>query len=799
MSTQAFDSILLNGLIIELKAAGYTVPVEHVLAIQTILLSVSLNELELDELKYLVAPLIAKSPEEQTDIHNIVDIYIARETFRQRAPAKSQVYNYNDIQPGTFKFRSYKKTIISVWIIALVLACFTWVIRQTMLQHAFTDNLPVFTSSSDTIKKDSTGYSIPAPVAPVNKIAPKKAEEKPTGFLVEGLHAIPAKEKNINLQLSVILGIITGVILGFVVFRVKEPNYAANDNAENKAGLQSGSDGIQTQHQQAQQHTGKTIALPVLFNFLNSYHLIRDSSIFSSIKRNLRRPGIGNSLVFDTYKSITATARQGGIFSPAYTYPKQQRKYLVLVDESNIYDPVANLFNFFIQRLITAGLYIEKFSWQNNIQLLTDTRGNKLSLREVADNKPGYHLLIWGEGSRLLNKENIFSAWPSRAIITPTCIWDWGANEYRLQNEGFAIVPADSAAIDLLVKHITGRQDISRNTLQTSVTDVYSIKRSSFGTAEDIYKYLQDEVLFKLVCALAIHPRLDWNITIRLYNALVKKQSSEINLVRSDYDTLLKIARMPVLHTATLDDNLRLHLLYSLDRRTEMAARQTILAALNEATVQVQANTIMYEDLKQQILLNQFFLYAGDRKANKNYAPAKSEILHYWNILGDTVMKEYISSGKAAIMPKASDGSHLNITEFLVTEYKREVTKVNVLRVMATFIPALVIYLLLVTFKPAFAFPGNKYVYGQTPVTLVFKKDSCTNSIDSVSIKGNALEKPLSIATDKVLHSETILENMDYDVPVTIEYNYKGEAKTTIINCTDSLYIITLANCAKNK
>ena len=106
---------------------------------------------------------------------------------------------------------------------------------------------------------------------------------------------------------------------------------------------------------------------------------------------------------------------------------------------------------------------------------------------------------------------------------------------------------------------------------------------------------------------------LDWNLTLALYNAIIKNNANG-HTRESDYNTILKIARMPLLDDAVLSDSLRLWLLNNLDVRTEVMARKTIHAALEESKLSVPVNSAAYAELMAQLLINEFFLFANDRK-----------------------------------------------------------------------------------------------------------------------------------------------------------------------------------------
>jgi hypothetical protein len=305
-----------------------------------------------------------------------------------------------------------------------------------------------------------------------------------------------------------------------------------------------------------------------------------------------------------------------------------------------------------------------------------------------------------------------------------------------------------------------------------------------FNTAADVEAFLNDEALLQMVCALAIHPVVQWPVTVALYDALVKHGISG-----GDFNNLLKISRMPFIKKEVLPAGLRASLLRRMYRKTEVAAREVLLAMLQQAAASVQ-NGGALQQLQEQMRLHEFFLFACERKEFKKFEPAKRAILATWRSLDDNVMKEYAASGSAKLLPAKPGGNYMTVEEFMVQERSKEVTRVNVLRIATTLVPGILIYLFLIIFKPPFAYPKGSEMYGNNAVTVVFKKDSCSRSVDSVKFTGNNVDSNFVIHPDS-----TVLYNMEYDIPVMLQYRYRDLDKTTSIDCTDSLYIVHIINC----
>ena len=805
MASSNLNTILFNGLVARLKAAGYNVSVEHVLDVHALLLSFSLNEMKIEEIKYLLTPLLAKTKDEQLDIYSIIDSYIEEKTGNpviEASPFYPPFFNPpppEKKEPSIFK-REPELKIIAIVIGAMVTLALIGLLFRSGRTNAYSD--PGTSVAPDTTQTDTSAKGLATPANSIKKSAPVPFNNN--GFEVQELHAFEPKEKNINMQLSIILGLIAGVVVSFIVFRVKEYEYSADAGSSDKAAAPSTGNDYGKKTEATPGKTGVIDAgLPVSAQFLSNSDVISEDKNTIAIKKEMKKYGNGYTPEFNVTKSILSAVEKGGFYNLMFSYKKEQRKFLILLDASHTSGHIFNLFNFFIQGLASAGVLMEKYTYNGDVFIITDERKNSFALKELAFGKPEFNLVIFGDCRQFINpqtfladeqKMSVFNAWQYRAIITPVDMRDWQVAETQLQKFKFVVVPAETGAVHFLIKTITSRQELSRKAILKHLGNFYPVNDAVFETASDVAEYLADERLFQLVCALAIHPVLNWSITLALYDALVKKGDAKMVMAAGDYNTLLKVARMRFLNTAKLSSTLRLSFLQSLSKNTEVAARKKITALLQQAKLFVPVGSAAYAELEMQITMHQFFLYAYNRKEFKQYASSKSKILQYWRKLDDLVIKDFVKGGNATLMPVNNEGRHLTVMEFMLKERERDVRKVSFLRVLTTLMPALLIYCYLISFKPVFAYPKGSEVYGENPVTLFFKKDSCSALIDSIKLSGNNIAKAYNVNADS-----TVLDNMEYGTPVTIAYRLNGIEKTTFVDCTNSIYIIKVINCPQNR
>ena len=102
------------------------------------------------------------------------------------------------------------------------------------------------------------------------------------------------------------------------------------------------------------------------------------------------------------------------------------------------------------------------------------------------------------------------------------------------------------------------------------------------------------------------------------------------------------VVRIPWLHTNDIPEQMRAQLLYSIDRKTEIIARETLIHLLEEVKPGLQAGTPAFRELRLQQQMHGFFLYSHDPVRYRRYADERKTIMHYLNDLMDEPLKNYL-------------------------------------------------------------------------------------------------------------------------------------------------------------
>ena len=245
----------------------------------------------------------------------------------------------------------------------------------------------------------------------------------------------------------------------------------------------------------------------------------------------------------------------------------------------------------------------------------------------------GFHkLVVLGNGHELIDTsakyerqrpklredaDQLFGHWKHRFLLTPMPVESWTYREGVLHDR-FAIFPLDTKGLNNFVKYL--EQEVedeerppykmwSEKLLENQ--DGVDINYRNWRTAADHANYLQDHPhLFKWLCAAALYPKPEWDMTLAIGRAL-----SPVG-VDVTYDNLLILSRIPWLTNGDLSPRLRHQLMGALDTETERLARKAI-----ETELQAVAHTVKdgHANLEHQthLALQQFALNPKNAEAHK--------------------------------------------------------------------------------------------------------------------------------------------------------------------------------------
>ncbi len=268
---------------------------------------------------------------------------------------------------------------------------------------------------------------------------------------------------------------------------------------------------------------------------------------FTRIAAAMRRHRTEVSQRLDVPKTLRKTMDQGGYPRAVYASRKLSPEYLVLVDRRGYPDHLAWFLEEFLLRLQEEGVYIDWYEFEEDPRKVwrpneRRKRTQPVALSTLTSRYANHRLLIFGNASRLLDPasgalprwSSVFRQWPCRAFFDSEPPSDWGRSEQMVQASGFEVFPADRTGLARFIEQLNhtrysgdwlGRETPRLpNSLRpwAADTDAWEeedeedpSKEEQLAIVSGLRRYL-GEVGYTWLCACAVPPALDWNVTLCL-------------------------------------------------------------------------------------------------------------------------------------------------------------------------------------------------------------------------------------------------------------------------------------------
>ncbi|MGF2410723.1 hypothetical protein [Ferruginibacter sp.] len=392
---------------------------------------------------------------------------------------------------------------------------------------------------------------------------------------------------------------------------------------------------------------------PSVLPFRNRNYLPVHEQEIDNITK-LMRQRVKDSVSFlHVGKTIARAIDRGGFFDPVKEARTRQSEYLILIDEYNSNSQQVKIFEYLALMLKRHNVLTEVFYYRKEPKFcysINEPQG--ISLEKLYNKYQRHILLIFGEAYQLINTtdnsfdktyEALLNHWKHKAIITPVSFSDWQQKEKNIILPNIPIVPADMEGLVLLAEMLIAKENdvdiISR--LKNSKGVFYRTAGINFENINALIRYCNDanwaisykdgkqvNVLFEWIAALAVYPKIRWEITLAVGKAILEKYglAKELN-----YTTLLRVVRISWMKNGVMPDALRFELLKKLSLDNEKIARETILLLLKEIPEQeVDNNTGNVAEKEIQQIINEFTLYANDPVYYSSYRQSKYMFEKLW-------------------------------------------------------------------------------------------------------------------------------------------------------------------------
>jgi hypothetical protein len=315
----------------------------------------------------------------------------------------------------------------------------------------------------------------------------------------------------------------------------------------------------------------------------------------------------------DILRTVEATSRQGGLFTPRWRTKKREIEYLVLIQSLGQLDFEQARLQRMLQQLSTAGVPVASYYYVVDPRHLRefsstgDGTFREVNLTTVMERHGDSRLAVFSTGHELfhpltmrpLSWAKSLSVWPKRALLTPTPVEHWGVAEQLLRDElGFSLVSSrPRGLIDMATAFGAEEQqkpespslqppqsELMESTELRYVTDFAPSSSESANINAQLQMYLGQRG-YEWLALCCLYPQLDLNLAIHLRYFLDSLDHQSAVEFAIDEDILARMASLVWFRHGFLPTWLRRGILDSLARQRRRAIRKSLSDLLSSAHV----------------------------------------------------------------------------------------------------------------------------------------------------------------------------------------------------------------------
>lgn len=358
--------------------------------------------------------------------------------------------------------------------------------------------------------------------------------------------------------------------------------------------------------------------------------------------------------ILDVFQTIKNTTKNWGLFTPRFKEVKTKRTFIFIIEDSYTDSIQVKLFQYLLSRMLEQQIDIDSYYYFEDPDIVYKKDSEtQIPLNQLKEFYYDSICIVIGNGFSFIDSENpkitpsietIYRFWANRILITPIPANDWSINE-KVLSTFFKIIPADIIGLIDLVQVIQSIE--SKSELSPEKYLSYSIKYKVFEDINELRLYFTgQEHILEWVHALAIYPRITWELILTVGRAIEVKKNTEL----LTYENLLKIVRIDWVRQGHFSSRLRLDLLKSIDISTEIAVRESIIDLLESTPAN--RTFLSNQEKETQLIINKYILYSHSPSLYPQYEEAQKQFL----ILYQNSERPY-SEKKANPLPELRDNA----------------------------------------------------------------------------------------------------------------------------------------------
>jgi hypothetical protein len=577
----------------DLRRQGFHIGVEHHLRLRVLLNHVA-DDCDPAQLKTLLCPMFATNAEQQEFFYRTFDAYYP---FLQVAGpigyASDSLTVRSEVKPARRIIRRWPYLAAAVVAAALSVAFLTWKTRGLRQPTTHPDTPP------------AAGPQVPQRPADVPNTSQPSSRPEQSPRIISRVTRIPPSvspklawysDQRIALGWAAVMGPVL-FWLFYEVYRYRRRRLLIR-KAQGKV---------------------PPYSWPIRTDLAPEIYPPQD---LAAVSRLLHRRYQGETERLDVAATVQASITALGF--PTFRYRKDSRlpEYLFLIDRAGFRDHQARLHEHLAAMLNGQGLYVSVYFYEGDPRICWNSTGDEsVSLDQLLRMFPGYRLLLFGDGDQLLDAvsgklahwHRLLIAWPDRALLTTEPPSQWGLRELTLATQ-FAIAPATLDGLASVAAYFELPSSVDLRGWQEPDRQPGS---ESASMMDALRRYLGAEA-FQWLCACAIYPELQWDLTLRIgaLPSLTPGLISEENLVR--------LLRLEWFRTGSMPDDLRRELLAQLDVEVQREVREAIISLLE--TNPPPSDTFAASAHQFQIAFQRHWAHPRDRQARRELKAALENV-----------------------------------------------------------------------------------------------------------------------------------------------------------------------------
>ncbi|MFK7905912.1 MAG: hypothetical protein AB8B69_12340, partial [Chitinophagales bacterium] len=342
------------------------------------------------------------------------------------------------------------------------------------------------------------------------------------------------------------------------------------------------------------------------------------SPIFKQVSRELQQRHKAPTNQIDVAKTVAETIKAAGF--PRFQYLKQSTppEYLMLLPQSRYQDQQLQLFETWYQILKEQEVWVHRFFYKNDQpELCTDENGSTFHLKELYAKHGDCRLLVFANLNDFDFKKmgatamGFWSDWSEKALLS---IGSSSKEVQGLVNENdFFLLPAKLESLTQISGIFEGKKEVPA----FDAVKILAKKWQGLSVAETVkeLKRSLNEVSFQWLCATALYPEMNWDLTVYIGEALF----DERELVKEA--NVMPLVNLPWFRKGSMPDALRVALVRQLEEQKKSLAREAILHLLR-------LNPLVGEEYSEEFFDYQLHIALEDAQLHPEDAYKLSTLNH---------------------------------------------------------------------------------------------------------------------------------------------------------------------------